>query len=425
MPRGFDPARARVFGGARRLFPPDVGGRVECVNFAVVVPQYPALPVMTLTAGPSSSESPLTVLMHLAMSLDALNCPALLVGRTGTIAHVNPRLCELTGRTREALAGSDLVAMYPPGDARDVVRTLLADFDRSRETEFFLPGPGGARVPVVVSARPVGERSVLAEYAVVTLIDISRQKRAEQQLLDQNFYIGELSDRVIQQATSMREYAGTLEHKVRERTADVHAAHMETIYMLATASEAKDQDTGEHVRRVRAGAKHLGERMGLTPDDAERVGWSAVLHDVGKMHTPDMVLKKPGPLTADERALMQQHTLAGERILAPSPYFTQASRIARSHHENWDGTGYPDRLARTDIPREARLVHLVDVYDALTHPRVYKPAWTRSDAMAEIVASRGRMFDPDVVDAFLRMDRDGDLDRAADLAADDAELVAT
>ena len=375
-------------------------------------------------SAPPMSESPLTVLMHLAMSLDALNCPALLVGRSGVIAHVNPRLCELTDRPREGLVGSDLVSLYPAGDAQEVVRTLLADFDQSREAEFFLPGAGGARVPVVVSARPVGKGSVLAEYAVVTLIDIRRQKKAEQQLLDQNFYIGELSDRVIQQATSLREYAGTLEGRVRERTAQLHDAHMETIYMLATASEAKDQDTGEHVRRLRASSRRLAERMGLTPDDAERSGLAAVLHDVGKMHTPDHILKKPGPLTADERLLMQQHTLAGERILAPSPYFGQASRIARSHHENHDGTGYPDRLAGRDIPFEARLVHLVDVYDALTHPRVYKAAWTRADAMAEVRAHRGTMFDPDVVDAFMGLDRDGAVERVAgELAA--AEPVET
>ncbi len=372
---------------------------------------------------PPSAESPLTVLMHLAMSLDALNCPALLVGRSGVMAHVNPRLCELTGRRREELVGADLVALYPSADAQEVVRTLLADFDQSREAEFFLPGPGGERVPVVVSARPVGQSSVLAEYAVVTLIDISRQKKAERQLQDQNYYIGELSDRVIHQATSLREYAGTLEGRVRERTAQLHDAHMETIYMLATASEAKDTDTGEHVRRVRASTKVLAERMGVGPDEAERVGLAAVLHDIGKIHTPDQILKKPGSLTVDERRLMQQHTLAGERILRPSPYFAQASRIARSHHENYDGTGYPDFLARSDIPFEARLVHLVDVYDALTHPRVYKSAWTPADALSEVRANRGTMFDPDVVDAFVRLERDGGVDRIADEIA--AEPVAT
>ena len=254
----------------------------------------------TTPAAVPSADPPLTVLTHLAGSLDALNCPALLVGRTGTVAHVNPPLCQLTGRRQEDLAGSDLTRLYPADDAAEVGRMLLADFDQSREVEFFLPGgpagpAGTARIPVVVSAKPVGTTGVLAEYAVITLIDISRQKKAEQQALDQGFYIGELSDRVIHQASIMREYAGTLEGRVKARTAEVHAAHMETIYMLATASEAKDQDTGEHVRRVRAAAARLAERMGITPDESERVGWSAVLHDVGKMHTPDRVLKKARP----------------------------------------------------------------------------------------------------------------------------------
>ncbi len=368
-------------------------------------------------AVPASGDSPLTVLTHLAMSLDALNCPALLVGRNGRMAHVNPRFCELTGRPREELVGSDLLSLYPTGDAQEVVRMMLADFDRSREAEFFLPGIGGTRVPVVVSARPVGQTSLLAEYAVVTLIDISRQKRAEQQLIDQNFYIGELSDRVIQQATRLKDYAGTLEGRVRERTAQLHEAHLETVYMLATASEAKDQDTGEHVRRVRTATQRLADRMGVDPNEAERIGLASVLHDVGKIHTPDHVLKKPGPLTPDERRLMQQHTMAGERILRPSPYFSQASRIARSHHENYDGTGYPDRLSRADIPYEARLVHLIDVYDALTHPRIYKPAWDAADALAEVRAHRGSMFDPDAVDAFVRMERNGEVERVAEAVA--------
>ncbi len=377
---------------------------------------------MQLSA-PQMVESPLTELMHVASSLDALNCPAVLVGRSGIIAHANRRLCELTHRRREQVVGSRLTDLYPAEDADEVSRMMLADFDQSREAEFFLPRPDGTRLPVIASARPVGTTPVLSEYAVVTMIDISLQKRAELQLKEQNYYIGELSDRVIQQATGMREYADTLETRVRERTAQLHEAHMETIYMLATASEAKDEDTGQHVRRLRGMSQLLAERAGVTPTEAERIGYSAVLHDIGKIHTPDVVLKKPGRLDADERALMQQHTLAGERILRPSPYFTQASRIARSHHENWDGTGYPDRLAQSEIPYEARLVHLVDVYDALTHPRVYKPAWGRADALAEVESQRGKMFDPDAVDTFRRLVKTGEMDRVADATPGDGPMA--
>jgi putative nucleotidyltransferase with HDIG domain/PAS domain S-box-containing protein len=365
---------------------------------------------MHMAASPTP-ESPFTELMHIALSLDALNCGALLVSRNGTVAHVNPALCRAMRRRREELIGVDLLRMYLPGEGREVVRSMLDQFDQSRELEFFLPLPDDQRLPVIVSSRPVGLNGVLSEYAVVTTIDISRQKKAEQQLIEQNTYISELSDRVIEQAKILREHALSLEERVKERTAELHTAHMETIYILAIASEAKDHDTGEHVRRVKRMSELLASRMGITPQEAERLGNSAILHDVGKIHTPDSVLKKPGPLTDLERDLIREHTIAGERILAPSPYFLQASRIARSHHENWDGTGYPDGLAGTAIPYEARLVHLVDVYDALTHPRVYKSAWTEHDAVAEIEHGRGTMFDPDAVDAFLRAENAGEFAR--------------
>ena len=362
-------------------------------------------------------ESPFTALMHIAQSLDALNCGAMLVSRLGVVAHANPRLCELMRRPQQELVGSDLVGLYPPDDSRAVVRAMLEDFDQSRESEFFLPLPDGHRLPVVISARPVGESALLREYAVVTLIDVSRQKKAEQQLIEQNFHINELSDRVIEQAKALREYADSLEQRVTERTSQLHDAHLETVYILAIASEAKDEDTGQHIRRVRRVTQLLAERMGVNAGEAERIGYSSVLHDVGKFHTPDQILKKPGPLTAGERSLMQQHTLAGERILKPSPYFTQASRIARSHHENWDGTGYPDNLAGNEIPFEARLVHLVDVYDALTHPRIYKPAWTREATVDEILSKRGTMFDPAAVDAFVKMERNGEVDALVERVA--------
>ncbi len=358
-------------------------------------------------------ESPLTELTHIASSLDALNCGAMLVSRQGVIAHVNPRLCQWAQRSRESLVGSDLFSLYPSGTACDAVRTMLGHFDESREAEFFIPTPGGGRLPVIFSARPVGEAAVLSEYAVVTLIDISRQKHAEQQLIEQNFHINELNDRVIAQSLAIREHSEDLEQKVIERTAQLHEAHMETTYMLAIASEAKDQDTGDHVRRLRRMSQLLAEQMGVSAKEAETIGHSAVLHDVGKIHTPDRILKKPGPLTAEERLEIQQHTLAGERILMPSPFFLQASRIARSHHENWDGSGYPDRLREEQIPFEARIVHLVDVFDALVHPRVYKPAWDRHEALNEIVRNRGKMFDPIATDAFIQLELTGKIERVA------------
>jgi PAS domain S-box-containing protein len=336
-------------------------------------------------------------LSHIAMSLDALACGAVLINRSGIIAHANAQLAESLGRSAGDLVGVALPSLYPNGETCEVVRTVLRDFDRPRSAEFYLPLSGGDRLPVIFSARPVGNGSVLSDFAVITLIDISTQKRAEQRLLDQNAHIAKLNREI-------GEHAEQLEQRVQQRTAQLHEAHMETIYMLAIASEVKDEETGSHVRRLRCLSQALAQRMGLSPAEAEQIGLSAVLHDVGKIHTPDEVLKKPGPLTEAEREKMQEHTLAGERILQISPYFKQAGQIARNHHENWDGSGYPHGLRGDAIPVEARIVHVADVFDALTHQRVYKPAWEKSQAIEELKQNRGTMFDPAVVDAFLSVD---------------------
>ncbi len=336
-------------------------------------------------------------LSQIAISLDALACGAVLVNRSGLIAHANARLAELIGRNAADLVGVALPALYPGGETCEVVRTVLKDFDRNRSAEFYLPLLSGDRLPVVFSARPVGNSSILSDFAVITLIDISSQKQAEQRLIDQNLQIGKLNQEI-------REYADQLEQRVSRRTAQLHEAHMETIYMLAIASEVKDEETGSHVRRLRHLSQVLAQQMSMSAADSQQIGLSAVLHDVGKIHTPDDVLKKPGPLTPEERGTMQEHTLAGERILQISPYFAQASRIARNHHENWDGSGYPHGLRGEEIPLEARIVHIVDVFDALTHTRVYKPAWEKSRAIEEVRKNRGTMFDPKVVDVFLSMD---------------------
>ena len=131
------------------------------------------------------------------------------------------------------------------------------------------------------------------------------------------------------------------------------------------------------------------------------MGYSAILHDVGKIHVPDAILRKPAALSEDEWQTMRQHPIVGERILSREPFFDVARSIARSHHENWDGSGYPDGLRATKIPLAARIVHVVDVYDALTTARPYKQAWSHAEAEAAIERDTEIMFDPDVVRSFL------------------------
>jgi HD-GYP domain-containing protein (c-di-GMP phosphodiesterase class II) len=352
---------------------------------------------------------PPSELKHMALSLDALNCGAMLVSRHGTIAHANPRLCEMMQTPRQNIVGANLIGLYPQEESQQVLRDMLAEIDHGCDEEFFLPLSDEKRLPVIFSARVLGQHAPLNDFAVITLIDISSQKLAEQRLLDQNQLIGELSDKVRMQTMFLREYTELLEQRVRHRTAQLHDAHMETIYILAIACEEKDEDAGNHVRRLRRFSQAIARQMGMTAHEAENIGYAAVLHDVGKIHIPDVVLKKPGPLTPEEFAQMREHTLAGEKILQPSPYFARASRVARSHHENWDGTGYPDGLRGEAIPIEARIVHVADVYDALVHSRVYKPSMDRALAIEEIRQSRGEMFDPAVLDAFEALEAAGEL----------------
>jgi putative two-component system response regulator len=196
-----------------------------------------------------------------------------------------------------------------------------------------------------------------------------------------------------------------LEARVRERTREVEMAHLDTLRRLARAAEYRDDDTGEHTLRVGATASALAAVLGLPIGRAEMIRQAAPLHDIGKIGIPDAILLKPGKLNADEQTLIRAHAAGGARLVSEShwPLMQLAEQIAHSHHEHWDGTGYPQGLSREDIPLEARITTLADVFDALTHARPYKPAWSVEHTLDFIREQRGRYFDPDVVDAFLEV----------------------
>jgi HD domain-containing protein len=190
------------------------------------------------------------------------------------------------------------------------------------------------------------------------------------------------------------------------------------IVAFARAAEAKDEATGEHVVRVQVTSEALARASGLDAADAERIGWAAMLHDVGKLHVPDRILLKPGPLDAEEWAIMRQHPVWGERILGDDAGFATARLIARWHHENLDGTGYPDGLAGARIPLEARIVRITDAFDAMTNRRPYCATLPFEEALAELDRWAGQQFDPELVATMIELIRNdqavrGALDRLA------------
>jgi CHASE2 domain-containing sensor protein len=186
---------------------------------------------------------------------------------------------------------------------------------------------------------------------------------------------------------------------------DVRDAELEIIQRLGRAVESRDEETGEHIDRITTLAHRLALAAGLDADQAERLRRASAMHDVGKIAIPDSILHKPGPLTPDERAIMQQHTTVGAELLSGShsPLVQMAEVIARTHHERWDGTGYPAGLAGEAIPLAGRICALCDVFDALVSPRAYKPAWPFELAFEEIRDQSGRQFDPDLTALFLAL----------------------
>ncbi len=194
----------------------------------------------------------------------------------------------------------------------------------------------------------------------------------------------------------------SLEDRVRERTQELEAARLEILYRLARAAEYRDDETGEHTRRVGRVSGQIARALGLPRSEVELIEMVAPLHDVGKIGIPDRILISPARLSEADFEVMKTHTIIGWELLQGSGFslLETAARIARSHHEHWNGSGYPDGLAGSEIPLEGRIVGLADAFDALTHARPYKRAWSQAEALAEIEANRGQQFDPDVVDAF-------------------------
>ncbi|MCI5132658.1 MAG: HD domain-containing protein, partial [Candidatus Electrothrix sp. EH2] len=184
---------------------------------------------------------------------------------------------------------------------------------------------------------------------------------------------------------------------------ELKEANRESLYMLAVAAEFKDKTTGAHIQRIAEYTRLLALEMGFSEEEADNLSQSSMLHDIGKLGIPDAILQKPGQLNEEEHAVMRTHTTLGFRILEKHQWFREAREIALSHHERWDGHGYPEGLQGEAIPLAARIVSVADVYDALLHERPYKKAWAPEDCLGNLQKNAGSQFDPAAVAAFVRL----------------------
>ncbi|MBW3697768.1 two-component system response regulator [Vibrio sp. T187] len=192
--------------------------------------------------------------------------------------------------------------------------------------------------------------------------------------------------------------------KVKEQTAEINHSKIEMVKRLGRAAEYKDNETGMHVLRMSHYCHVLALAVGMTMEDADTLREAAPMHDIGKIGIPDAVLLKPGKLDADEWSVMQTHVNIGVDILGDtsgSKLLEMAADVAQSHHEKWNGKGYPNGLSGNDIPLVARIAAVADVFDALTSERPYKKAWTVEDTFALLLEEKGEHFDPQLVDLFI------------------------
>jgi putative two-component system response regulator len=224
---------------------------------------------------------------------------------------------------------------------------------------------------------------------------------------------------------SERERRQELERALaQERVAneELRRTGLQGISHLVLAATIKDRTTGTHLQRVRRYVEAIGSRLGLPADVVEEFGYSSVMHDVGKIHTPDHILQSEHHLSDAEFGVIKQHCIDGERMLGTARFFETARAIAREHHERWDGKGYPDGKKGEEISLAARIVSVADVFDALTSKRPYKEAWSAKAGLEAIEAGSGERFDPEIVAGFVALSREGVLERiSAEVAAMDAD----
>jgi cyclic di-GMP phosphodiesterase len=253
--------------------------------------------------------------------------------------------------------------------------------------------PAVAEEALAIGAHSYVVKPIEPNEALINVASGLRRRALE---IERRAYVRELEAKVLTRTSALRDALARLE----QTEASARHAERDTVARLVTALSLRSEETGAHIRRVGRYSQLLARIRGVNTWSEEQIRLAAMLHDVGKIGIPDAILLKPGPLTDEEFAIIKRHPSLGSSLLAQgdSPVLRLGAEIALTHHERWDGLGYPRGLAGEEIPIFGRIVAVADAFDAMTSERVYQAAMTLDEAIAEIQAERARQFDPGLVD---------------------------
>ena len=347
-----------------------------------------------------------SALLHRAVE-QTIN-PLIITNRKGIINYVNPAFCALTGYSLEELIGASPALLqsgiHPKEFYDDLWGTILAG--NTWQSEICNKRKSGELYWEYQCISPVKDNSgKIISFLGIRLDDTKRKEyETKLHLLTEN--LGQ-SNKNLKNYSKAIEIANTqlpdFSAQLQSRYEELQESHLETLSRLVKAAEFKDEDTGEHIIRMSRYSSVIAKNLGYPEDEINNILCASPMHDIGKVGIPDNVMHKPGKLNSLEFELMKKHTVIGAKILAnsQSTLVKLAEIIAISHHEKWDGTGYPFGLSGNDIPEVGQITAMADSFDALTSQRPYKDPYPIDVARDIIIKEKGKSFAPDIVDAFL------------------------
>jgi PAS domain S-box-containing protein/putative nucleotidyltransferase with HDIG domain len=313
---------------------------------------------------------------------EAMVDPVVIVDNQNNILDINSSMLVLLGKTSSEVIGKKVKDIF---DEFPIPIKLYAYVSYARAEAMFQIA--GKDVFYELTVWPLYNNKKISGRIYISH-DITAMKELEQELRDLN---------------------AKLENRVRARTHELAEAYDTTLEGWARALELRDEETEGHSRRVTETTLKIARAIELPQEDLEHIRRGAILHDIGKMSVPDEILHKPGKLTAEERIIVQKHPVTAYELLSPIPFLKKALEVPYSHHEKWDGTGYPQGLKGRDIPLSARIFAVADVWDAIRSARPYNSAWPRDKAITYLIEQSGTHFDPRIVNIFLDLVEKGEI----------------